>query len=336
MHYEMTTMVNGMRVITETMSSVRSVSVGCWVATGTRDERPSEAGASHFLEHLLFKGTDELSAREISETLDRVGAISNAFTSKEDTCYWARMLDEHLPAVLSVLAGMLRQPAFRHEDIVSERSVVFEEINSTEDDHHRAASELFSKTLFEGHPLERPVLGTRQSVEDATRGDLFSYWQRRYTPAFGGRCRVRSGGTRRGPGLGRTVFRGMVRRRSTPLLEVAHPERRRESTGTGHRTGTHVLRRRRAGPHRRATTGSEGTPAYIGRGDVLSVVHLRAGGTRDWRTTFTVSNIPAQTQDSGPSEWEPPPKTPTKCWRSSTNKSALSPNTASQNQNWTK
>ena len=181
-HYEMTTMANGLRVITENMPSVRSVSVGCWVGTGTRDEYPSEAGASHFLEHLLFKGTDELSAREISDTLDRMGAMSNAFTSQEDTCYWARMLDEYLPTVLRILAGMLQQPAFRPEDIDSERNVVFEEINRNEDDHQHSAAELFNRSVFEGHPMERPVLGTRQSIEGITRGDLVGYWQRRYTP----------------------------------------------------------------------------------------------------------------------------------------------------------
>ena len=96
-HYRLTTLPNGLRVITEPMPTLRSVSVGCWVDTGARDERTNEAGASHFLEHLLFKGTEELSARRISETFDGMGAESNAFTSKEQTCYWARLVDDDLP-----------------------------------------------------------------------------------------------------------------------------------------------------------------------------------------------------------------------------------------------
>ena len=113
---------------------LRSVSVGCWVDTGARDERPNEAGASHFLEHLLFKGTEELSARQISETFDGMGAESNAFTSKEQTCYWARLVDDDLPVGLRLISEMLQRPAFRQSEIDSERHVVFEEINMREDD----------------------------------------------------------------------------------------------------------------------------------------------------------------------------------------------------------
>ncbi|MFO7293748.1 MAG: insulinase family protein, partial [Acidimicrobiia bacterium] len=100
MHYDLTVLPNGLRVITEEMPSLRSVAVGCWVDTGTRDELPSEAGASHFLEHLLFKGSETMTARDIAETFDSIGAESNAFTSKDYTCFWARLLDQDLPTGL--------------------------------------------------------------------------------------------------------------------------------------------------------------------------------------------------------------------------------------------
>ena len=181
-HFELTTLPNGLRVITEQMSALRSVSVGCWVDTGARDEWASEAGASHFLEHLLFKGTEEISARQISETFDGMGAESNAFTSKEQTCYWARLVDDGLPVGMHLLSEMLQRPAFRQNEIDSERQVVFEEINMHEDDPQGSAFEAFNRAIHNGHALGRPVLGTRQSIGDMTRQDLRGYWGRRYGP----------------------------------------------------------------------------------------------------------------------------------------------------------
>ncbi len=181
MHYDLTVLPNGLRVITEEMPSLRSVAVGCWVDTGTRDEEPPEAGASHFLEHLLFKGSDQLSARVIAETFDAIGAESNAFTSKDYTCYWARLLDQDLATGLEVLAEMLQRPAFRPKEIDAERQVVVEEINMNEDDPSDVAFEEFTQAVFEDHPLEAPVLGTRASIREMTRDDIAGYWGRRYT-----------------------------------------------------------------------------------------------------------------------------------------------------------
>ncbi len=180
MHYQLTTLPNGLRVITENMPGIRSVAVGCWIDTGTRDEDANEAGASHFLEHLLFKGSDDLSARQISERFDAMGAESNAFTSKDHTCFWARLLDEDLPDGLGMLAEMLQRPAFRAKEIDAERQVVIEEINMAEDDPSDVAFELFMASVFEGHPLEAPVLGTRESIRGMTRDDIHGYWKRRY------------------------------------------------------------------------------------------------------------------------------------------------------------
>jgi predicted Zn-dependent peptidase len=179
-HYDLTTLPNGLRVITEPMPSVRSIALGCWVDTGSRDELENEHGASHFLEHLLFKGSEKLSARQVSEIFDSIGAESNAFTSKENTCYWTRLLDQDLETGFDVLAEMIQRPAFRQNEIDAERQVVIEEINMNEDDPDDVAFENFSMAAFAGHPLEAPVLGTRDSIRAMSRDDINGYWKRRY------------------------------------------------------------------------------------------------------------------------------------------------------------
>jgi predicted Zn-dependent peptidase len=183
MDHQITTLPNGLRVITETMPSVRSVSVGAWVDTGSRDETTVEAGCSHFLEHLLFKGTDELSAREIAEAFDAVGARSNAFTSKEYTCYWAQMRDEDLGMGVDLLSEMIQRPAFRVDEIASEAHVVLEEINMNEDDPADVAHDCFARALWGGHTLALPVLGTRESITGMGRDVIEGYWSRRYHPS---------------------------------------------------------------------------------------------------------------------------------------------------------
>jgi predicted Zn-dependent peptidase len=180
MDHQLTTLPNGMRVITETMPSVRSVAVGCWVDTGSRDEAAAEAGCSHFLEHLLFKGSERFSARDIAQAFDAVGARSNAFTSKEYTCYWAQLRDEDLPMGLELLGEMVQRPAFRSEEIASEANVVLEEINMNEDDPGDVAHDEFARTLWGSHALARPVLGTRESILAMDRDVISTYWGRRY------------------------------------------------------------------------------------------------------------------------------------------------------------
>ena len=182
MEHELTTLPNGLRLITHHMPSTRSVAIGCWIDTGSRDETPEEAGASHFLEHLLFKGSDTWSARRISETLDGIGARHNAFTSKEYTCFWTRMRDEDLTMGVEILGEMLQRPAFRQSEIDSERNVVLEEINMNEDDPTDVAHEEFISAIWDGHPLSPPVLGTRDSINAMSRDTIHEYWARRYTP----------------------------------------------------------------------------------------------------------------------------------------------------------
>jgi len=179
-HYDLTTLPNGLRIVSESMPSLRSVAIGCWVDTGSRDENANESGVSHFLEHLLFKGSEKLSAREVSETFDAIGAESNAFTSKEATCYWARLLDQELPTGLDILSEIIQRPAFRPNEIAAERQVVIEEINMYEDDPNDVAFERFTTAVFADHDLEDPVLGTRDSIRGVSRDEIAEYWGRRY------------------------------------------------------------------------------------------------------------------------------------------------------------
>ena len=181
-HYQLTTLDNGLRVVTEEMCNSRSVSVGCWVATGSRDEQPGEGGASHFLEHLSFKGTEGVPARFMLETLDEVGANFNAYASRERTCLWAEMVDSALPTAMGIMALMLQRPTFRNEDIDSERKVILEEIEALNDNPHVAAIQKFQRTLLDGHPLGQPRGGTPESVASMTRETIRDYWERRYSP----------------------------------------------------------------------------------------------------------------------------------------------------------
>ena len=182
MEHRLTTLPNGLRVISETMPSVRSVAVGCWVDSGSRDETAAEAGCSHFLEHLLFKGSERLTAQDIARAFDAVGARSNAFTSKEYTCFWAQLRDDDLAMGMDLLAEMLLRPAFRPEDIESEANVVLEEINMNEDDPADVAHDQFARALWGDHALALPVLGTRESISGMSRDVIAAYWARRYQP----------------------------------------------------------------------------------------------------------------------------------------------------------
>jgi len=183
MHYDLTTLPNGLRIISQDMPSLRSLAVGAWVGTGSRDESPAEGGASHFLEHLLFKGSADWTARRISEAFDAIGARHNAFTSKEYTCFWARMRDVDLELGVEILGEMLQRPAFRPDEIDNERGVVLEEINMNEDDPTDVAHEQFIEALWGTHPLAPPILGARDVISSMTRDTIHDYWKRRYTPA---------------------------------------------------------------------------------------------------------------------------------------------------------
>jgi predicted Zn-dependent peptidase len=173
---------SGLRVVTERMPSVRSVSIGFWVLAGSRDERPAISGSSHFLEHLLFKGTRRRSALDIAEAFDAVGGDVNAFTAKEYTCYHARVLDRDLNMAVDHLADMLQHSLLRAADLDSERQVILEEINMHEDSPEDVVHDLFTETLWPEHPLGRPILGTVETIRAATRGSVKRFYDRHYVP----------------------------------------------------------------------------------------------------------------------------------------------------------
>ena len=170
MFYDKTVLDNGIVVLTEPMDTVRSVAIGIWLAVGSRDEAPAEAGMSHFMEHMMFKGTPTRSAADISEAFDRLGAELNAFTSKEYTCYYARLLDEHVGTAMDILADMVTSPLLADDAITSEREVVLEEIARYDDAPDDQVHEIFAGTLMPDHPLGLPVIGTRETVGSFDRG----------------------------------------------------------------------------------------------------------------------------------------------------------------------
>ena len=175
---ELTELDGGLQVVTESVPSFRSVTLGLWVRTGSRDETPAQAGVSHFLEHLLFKGTDRYSAIEISEYFDGLGAATNAATSKETTHLYSRFLDEHTEAALDLLAEMFLKPSF--PDIDSERQVVIEEIAMYEDEPSDRVHDVLAGAIFGDHPLGRRVLGTADVIGSIPIPDISAYHQARY------------------------------------------------------------------------------------------------------------------------------------------------------------
>jgi predicted Zn-dependent peptidase len=180
-HYQETVVDNGVRVVSERMDSVRSVALGLWFKVGSRDEAAREAGLSHFMEHLMFKGTPTRDARQLSEAFDRLGAHQNAFTSKEATCYFANFIDESLPEVFALLADMVTASTFDQEACELERQVVIEEIARGEDDPEDLAHELFMRTLWPAHKLGRPIAGTRDVVGGFGQADARAYHAKHYT-----------------------------------------------------------------------------------------------------------------------------------------------------------
>jgi len=173
----------GIRLVTETMADVRSVAVAYWVGSGSRDEPGDLAGASHFLEHLLFKGTERRSAAAIAEQLDEVGGDCNAFTTKEYTTFYVRLLSDHLSLGFDILSDIMWEPALRLDDIEAERAVILDEILMHADEPADLAAERWQASLFSDHPLGRDTLGTASSVLAITRDDIRRFFERHYRPA---------------------------------------------------------------------------------------------------------------------------------------------------------
>ncbi len=179
---ERSVLPNGLVVISERMPHFRSASVGIWVRRGSRGEPAERNGISHFIEHMVFKGTERRSCEEIARTMDSVGGMLDAFTSKELVCFNAKVLDEHLPVAFDVISDMILRPLFGEPEIEREKSVVLEEIKMDQDNPETLVNESFLQHFWEGHPLGRPILGTRETVGNFDRAGLFEWFRRCYAP----------------------------------------------------------------------------------------------------------------------------------------------------------
>jgi predicted Zn-dependent peptidase len=180
--YQKDVLPGGIRVVTEAMPHVRSVAVGIWVETGSRVEPEGRGGISHLIEHLVFKGTATRSAEQIAGAIDSVGGHMDAFTAKENTCFYVSVLDEHLPLAADLLADILRYPLFAAEDIEKEKAVVFQEIKMVEDTADDLIHDLFAERFWAGHPLGRPILGRWEVVQGFGREVVLSHLAEEYAP----------------------------------------------------------------------------------------------------------------------------------------------------------
>jgi predicted Zn-dependent peptidase len=191
MFYSETVLDNGVTVLTESMDTLRSVALGIWFSVGSRDETPAEAGMSHFMEHMMFKGTPSRTPAQISEAFDELGAELNAFTSKEYTCYYSRLVDEHVPTALEVLSDMVTNASLEEDACEREREVVIEEIARMEDSPDDRVHEMFAGTLWPNHPIGLPILGSRETVGSFDNAASVEYRRQHYTT---GNCCVAAAG----------------------------------------------------------------------------------------------------------------------------------------------
>lgn len=173
---------NGIRVITEEMSHVRSICVGIWVCGGSRRETADQNGITHFIEHMVFKGTTSRSAEEIARSVDSIGGHLDAYTSKEVVSFSTKVLDEHLPLAFDVISDIVRNPLFREEDIEKEKGVVLEELKMDEDNPEYLVHEIFSSNFWKGHPLGKPILGSKDTVRRFNRDSIRRHYESAYSP----------------------------------------------------------------------------------------------------------------------------------------------------------
>ncbi|MGA9040125.1 MAG: pitrilysin family protein [Terriglobales bacterium] len=173
---------NGLTIITEQMEHIRSVSIGIWIKTGSRDEDQPTNGISHFVEHMVFKGTKHRSAEEIARQVDSIGGGMDAFTAKECICFNVKVLDDHLPIALDVLSDLVLHPTFTAEDIARERGVILEEIKMDEDSPDYLVHEIFTQNFWKDHPLGRPILGTKDTVKKFEREPVLDFYKQRFAP----------------------------------------------------------------------------------------------------------------------------------------------------------
>src|SRR5215470_17745099 len=173
---------NGLTIISEEMEHIRSVSIGIWIKTGSREEDPKWNGISHFIEHMVFKGTENRSAEDIARQVDSIGGNMDAFTAKECICFNIKVLDEHLPVAMDVLSDLVLHPVFDASDIARERGVILEEIKMDEDSPDYLVHEIFTQSFWKDHSLGKPILGTRETVRRFERPVVSQYYGGRFVP----------------------------------------------------------------------------------------------------------------------------------------------------------
>ena len=179
--YRSSVLPSGLRIVTEQVPSVHSVALGIWIDAGSRDEDPRENGISHFIEHSVFKGTRSRRTHHIAQYLEAVGGYLNAFTTKDTTCYYARVLRPHLPRAVHLLADILMHPMFPQQEIQKEKQVIIEELRGAEDDPEDLVHERFEELLYGTHSLAQPVLGRERNITMFTRDDLVKFVRKHYT-----------------------------------------------------------------------------------------------------------------------------------------------------------
>src|SRR5436305_13910110 len=169
-------------VLSDAMQHIRSVSIGIWMKTGSRDEAAEVNGISHFVEHMVFKGTTTRSAQEIARQVDSIGGNMDAFTGKETICFNIKVLDDHLPIAIDILSDLVLNPVFETKDITRERSVILEEIKMDEDNPDYLVHEIFTQNFWKDHPLGKPILGTKETVRSFEQDNLFNFYRQRFAP----------------------------------------------------------------------------------------------------------------------------------------------------------
>ncbi len=264
----------GLRVVTETVPGARSAAAGVWVGAGSVDEVPRLSGTSHFLEHLLFKGTSRRTALDISVEMESVGGELNAFTARELTCYHASVLEENLPLAVDVLADLVSRARLAPEDVENERAVILDEIAMHDDDPEDALHELFSRHYYGGHPLGRPVAGLPESIKRLTRDQINGYYRRRYRPE---NLVFAVAGAVEHQRVVRLVQRSL---RDTGMLEDTGrlPRPPRPHSRVRQRRGTGVVVRRREQEQANLTFGVPGLARGDERRYALAVLNTAVGG----------------------------------------------------------
>src|SRR6201998_3513978 len=177
-----TVLPSGLTILTERMEHIRSVAMGVWIRAGSRHELPEVNGISHFVEHMVFKGTQSPSAKRIAREVDAIGGNLDAFTGKETICFNLKVLDEHVPTALDILSDLVLNPVFNSEDIQRERGVILEEIKMDEDNPDYLVHEIFTQNFWKDHPLGKPILGTKETVGSFEQEKLFNFYRQRFAP----------------------------------------------------------------------------------------------------------------------------------------------------------